>query len=228
MPKKKESSERPTSARLLKNRPLDPDADFETPVRKPSSELPGAKENPIAAAAKELGPDHTVGPAQRPLLAPVEQAQKPKPVQNGRLLATYVGLGLERDKDNEKLVHLDFSFPLEKEHDSFIPKRVKDAWEWLKKSDNPLVQVGSIPPVMLEIFLDPKEKKPLLKVEAAEFSKAVIAVIEETGKRKSKLVTRFKFRLRTDRSDEVIEWAAWHDGEEFWVTLEPSQRELDL
>jgi hypothetical protein len=214
MQKKEADTRKPTSARLLKNRPEDPD-----PVRGAIIEM--GKDAPVEKFTKEE-------PKQGELLADKSEAVRPEPVQNGRLLATYIGLGLERDKDNEKLVHLDFSFPLEKPHEKIVPKRVRDAWEWLKASDNPLVQVGNIPAVTLGIYLDPQEKKPLFKITGAEFAKAMIQIVEETGKGKSKLVTRFKFRLRFDRSDDAIEFAAWHDGEEFWLRMEPTQKELDL
>jgi len=215
---RKVNSGKLTSQRLLSNRPADPE-DPPPPAPK--------KIHPIAEAAAVLGPEHVVEPKQKELLAAPEEAKKPVAVQNGRLLASYVGLGLERNKDGDAYVHLDFSFPLEKEHDGFIPKRVKEAWEWLKLSGNPLVQVGGIPGVQLRVFVDPKEKNSLLSVDA-DFSKAVIQVVEETGKGKSKLVTRFKFRLLMERSKKVIEWGAWNDGAEFWLKIEPLQRELPI
>lgn len=213
-----------TSQRLLKNRPLEPSNE------NVSDEKPhGKKRHPIAEAAEQV-PEAVVTseePKQAELLAPPEEARKPVAVQNGRLLAAYMGLGLERNKDGDAYVHLDFSFPLEAEHDGHIPKRVKEAWEWLKLSGNPLVQVGSIPGVQLRVYLDPKEKGSELSVDA-DFSKAVIQVVEETGKGKTKLVTRFKFRLVMERSKKVIEWGAWNDGAEFWLKIEPLQRELAL
>src|SRR5260370_29021678 len=130
MPKKAGNPESsPTSARLLKTgRPLDPETD-EAEVR-PT--------------------DAQDAPQQAELVAAPEEAGRPIAVQNGRMLATYVGLGLERDKDGGKLVHLDFSFPLEDAHDGHIPRRVKDAWEWLKLSGNKAVQIIGIPAVTLD------------------------------------------------------------------------------
>src|SRR5215472_12854308 len=201
-----------TSARLLQNRP---------------------EEGPIATAAAELGSEYQVNqekgePKQAELLAKPEAAKKPAAVQNGRMLATYVGLGLERDKDNEKLLHLDFSFPLEAEHDGHIPKRVREAWAWLKHSGNKGVQIIKVPAVVLDVYVDPTEKKPLLHVADAEFTKAIISLVEETGKGQSKLVTRFAFRLRMDREKKTLEWAAWADGDSVWLKIESAQKELDL
>src|SRR6266849_7377903 len=123
------TSTSPTSARLLKNRPLDAEKDT-ADVRPP------AVQQAFATAAAEVGAEHVEASQQAELLAAPEEAARPIAVQNGRMLATYVGLGLERDKDGGKLVHLDFSFPLEESHDGHIPHKVKDAWEWLKESGN--------------------------------------------------------------------------------------------
>jgi len=205
-----------TSARLLKNRPLDQDKDS-AEVRSPGV---------IAQAAAELGPEHIEQPRQAELLAAPEEATHPVAVQNGRMLATYVGLGLERDKDGERLVHLNFSFPLEAAHNGHIPKKVKEAWEWLSFTHNKAIQIAELPGVTLDIYLDPKEKKAELHLIGAEFTKAIVQVIEEVGKGQAKMVTRFGFRLRVERTKQVIDWAAWHDGDSFWLRMPSTQKSI--
>jgi hypothetical protein len=202
---------------LLKNRPLDPVKD--TAEVRPKGAV-------FDEALSELGPEIQEEPKQRELLAPPETATKPLAVQNGRMLATYVGLHLERDKDSEKLVHLDFSFPLEAAHDGFIPKKVKEAWEWLAFAHNKSIEIGELPAVTVDIFTDPKAKKPELHLTGADFSKAKISIVEETGKGKARLVTRFAFRLLVERNSEVIDFAAWHDSEEFWLKIDSTQKKL--
>lgn len=221
---KKKDKEKPTepnakltSARLLKNRPLDPDKD-DAEVR--------PKGDVFAEAAAQVGEENIEAPAQPPLLAMPEQAKVPVSVQNGRIFATYVGLGLERDKDGEKLVHLDFSFPLEDAHNGFIPRKVKDAWDFLKLSDNKLIQIKGIPPVTIDVYLTATAKRSELHLTGAAFSKAVISLIEEVGKGKAKIVTRFAFRLCVERDTDVIDFAAWRDGEEFFITMPPTQKTL--
>lgn len=206
------SEGKPTSARLLPNRPADPE-DGKLPVKEA-----------LAQAAAETGTAEV--PQQAQLLAAPEEAIRPNAVQNGRILATYVGLGLERDKDNEKLVHLDFSFPLEEAHDGFIPKKVKTALEWLKEQDNKAVQITGLPAVTLDVYDAPQSRKATLHLVGAQFTKAIISVIEEVGKGKAKLVWRWAFRLRVERDEEVIGFAAWRDGEEFWITMPPAQHSL--
>lgn len=208
----------PTSARLLKNRPLDQHSD-DVEVR--------PKEQVFGEAAEELGPEHIEEPKQAELLAMPEEATRPVAVQNGRMLATYVGLGLERDKNNEKLVHLDFSFALEDAHNGFIPKKVKEAWKFLKDSDNKLIWIKGIPPITLGVFMDPKAKKPELHLIAAEFTKAVIQIVEETGKGKIVMVTRFAFRVRASRHASVMDFAAWRDGESFWIVMPQTQEAME-
>jgi hypothetical protein len=215
--RKSSSTTSVTSARLLKNRPLDHDKD-DVEVR-PKGEV-------FAEAAAQVGPENIEAPQQAELIAAPEAAVRPQSVQNGRMLATYVGLHLERNKDGEKLIHLDFSFPLEEAHDGFVPKRVKEAWQWLKESGNKAVQIIEIPPVTLDIYLDPKEKKAELHLVGAEFSKAVIQLIEEVGKGKAKMVTRFAFRLRVERDSDTVEFAAWRDSEEFWLKMAATQKAL--
>lgn len=213
------SSTRPTSARLLEhNRPLDPKTD-DVDVRTPAQRT-------FETAAAQVGPENVEPPRQPELLAAPEQAARPVSVQNGRMLATYVGLGLERNKDNEPLIHLDFSFPLEEVHDGFIPKKVREAWLWLKDSGNTLVQVNGLPAVTLDVYLDPKEKKPELHLVGAEFTKAIVRVVEEVGKGQAKLVTRFSFRLRVERTKDVIGFAAWQDANAFWVKMPETQTRI--
>src|SRR5260370_870763 len=104
------AGEKPTSARLLGNRPLDPASD-NVDVR-PTS----LKEAEAQIKTADL-------------LADPEDAVRPVAVQNGRFLATYVGCKLERDKDKEKLVHLHLSIALQTEHDGYLPQKVKRAWD---------------------------------------------------------------------------------------------------
>jgi hypothetical protein len=219
MKKKEESSQKPlTSQRLLKNRPLD--AEKDTAEVRPRNAV-------FAEAAAQVGPENIEAPKQRELLASPEAAARPLCVQNGRLLATYVGLKLVRDKDGEKFIELHFSFPLEAAHDGFIPKKVKEAWEWLSFTHNKSIQIAELPAVTLDVYLDPKEKKPELHLVGAEFTKATIAHIEEVGKGAAKVVTRFAFRLLVDRMKNVVEFGAWSDGNTYWLKMAETQGTLE-
>lgn len=197
------ATERPTSARLLGNRPVD------------ASEKVGATIDEAEAQIKT--PE---------LLADPAQATRPTIVQNGRFLATYVGCKLERDKDKEKLVHLHLSIALQAEHNGYLPAKVKRAWDYLVESHDKLVQVQEIPAVTLDVYNDTKERKPLLHLVGAEFSKAVVGIFEESGKGKTVKVTRFEFRVLVERDEKTMHFAAWHDGEEFWIQMPPTQKAI--
>jgi hypothetical protein len=219
MKKKAEDPQKPlTSQRLLKNRPLD--AEKDTVEVRPKGAV-------FAEAAAQVGPENIEEPKQKELLAAPEAAERPQVVQNGRMLATYVGMHLHRDKDEAALVHLDFSFPLDETHNGHLPKKVKNAWDYLASSGDVAVRVGDIPAVTLDVYLDPKEKKPELHLIGADFSRAIVQVVEETGKGASKKVTRFAFRLLTERTNVLMQWAGWSDGKLFWLTLKPTQKSLE-
>lgn len=176
---------------------------------------------------EEQGPKPGEQVAAPELLAEADDAAKPAAVQNGRIHATYLGLGLERDKNNEKLVHLDFSFALQSGiHDGLIPEKAKDAWYYLQASGDIAVKINGIPPCTLDVYRNPSDKKAQLHLMGASFSKATVQVIEEVGKGKTIKVTRFAFRLLVERTEEVIEFAAWRDSEDFWITIPATQRKM--
>jgi len=203
----KPKKDTPTSARLLPNRPVD------------------ASDGPAGLRAADVDAYEQQFKTPELLADPVD-AVRPLAVQNGRLLATYVGLKLERDKNKEKLVHLTFSFPLETAHDGYLPKKVKAAWDYLVESHDTLIQVAEIPPITLDLYEDTKEKKPVLHLVGAEFSKAVVQVIEEVGKGKATKVTRFAFRVLVERDEKTMHFAAWNDGEQFWIQMPETQKSM--
>lgn len=197
-----------TSARLLPNRPHDKNDDV------------GALQSALVdqAEAQIKTPE---------LLADPADAVRPVTVQNGRFLATYVGCKLERDKDKEKLVHLHFSITLAAEHDGYLPRKVKRAWDYLVESHDKLVQVQEIPAVTLDLFEDTTTKKPILHLVGAEFSKAIVGIFEESGKGKTNKITRFEFRLLVERDEKTMHFAAWRDSDQFWITMMPSQKSIE-
>jgi len=223
MPKKdakagSSTSTKPTSARLLKTgRPLDPKTD-DAEVR--------PKQEVFSQGAAELGPDSIETPQQAELLAAPEEATRPIAVQNGRMLATYVGLGLERDKDGGKLIHLDFSLQLGEEHDGHLPAKVKKAYDWILSEGNKLAQINDIPAQTIDVYLDPKERKAQLHLSGAPVTKAIVSVIEQVGKGKAVNVIRFAFRVLVERDDKVLDFATQNDGQDFWIVSHETQGKL--
>ena len=158
------------------------------------------------------------------LLADPIDAKRPSAVQNNRLHATYLSMGLEREK-GKKLVHLDFSFPLDPEHEAggYLPQKVKRAWHYLQESGDKLIQVEGIPDVTFDVFTSPSAIAPALHLVGARFKKAVVSIIEEVGKGKTIKRPRFAFRLLVERDNRVLGFGAWNDGADFWIQLPPTQ-----
>lgn len=166
-------------------------------------------------------------PIQAPLIPESEiPAIEPTAIQNGRMVATYNGLSLSRDKDNAKECSLEFSMTLTKGHDKYVPKKVAAAHKWIEETDNKAVQVNHIKPQTVNIYDDPKGKKPVLHVVGATIERAAVSIIEETGKGKAKKVIRFVFRLCVERDEPTIKFGAWRDTEQFWLEMDQSQRTI--
>jgi hypothetical protein len=151
---------------------------------------------------------------------------EPTPIVNGRVVATYMGLSLSRDKDNAKECSLEFSMTLTDKHDKYLPKKVATAHKWIVETDNKAVQVNHIKPQTVDIYDDPQARKTLLHLVGGTVERASVAMIEETGKGKSKQVIRFVFRLRIERDDKAIEFGAWHDTEQFWLEMNQTQMKM--
>jgi hypothetical protein len=165
---------------------------------------------------------------QAPLIPDSEiPAIEAKAIQNNRMAATYVGLSLSRDKEQEKRCSLEFSMTLTDEHREYVPDKVARAQAWLVAQDNKLIQVNHVAAQTVDIFDEPKAKKPTLHIVGAEVEKASVAMIEETGKGKAKKVIRFVFRLRVERDKDVIDFGAWNDECQFWLSMAETQLSLE-
>jgi hypothetical protein len=203
----KNGNGKPTSARSRPLLPADPKDD--------------------EAPAGVLVIDADAEPIQAPLIPEADiPAVEPTPIVNGRVVATYVGFSLARDKNNKKLCSLEFSMTLTEKHDRYLPKKVAKAHEWLYETDNKLVQVNHIKPQTVNIFDDPKEKKPIMHIVGGTIERASVAMIEETGKGKSKKVIRFVFRLCIERDDKAVSFGAWRDEEQFWLEMDQTQMKI--
>jgi hypothetical protein len=189
-----------------------------------------APEAPLTEEEKEQLAKHDAesGDAEEIQAPLIPEADMPKaieaiPIQNDRIAATYVGMGLARDKKDEKLVFVEFALTMTKLHADYVPEKVADAFKWLERTDNKSIVVNHVEAQTVDIFETPKEKKPALRVVGADVLKATVAMIEENGKGKTKRVIRFSFRLLVERSEEVIEFAAWRDEETFWLKMGDTQ-----
>lgn len=167
-------------------------------------------------------------PIQAPLIPEAEiPVREAEPIVNKRMVVTYNNLSLSRDKDGEKLVTLEFSQALTADHSDYVPAKVHAAYSWLLRNDNKLIEVNHVPDQTIDVYADPKEKKPILHLVGAAVTRAKVEVIEESGKGKSKKVVRCKFLFRVERDDKVIDFAAWNDDQQFWITMVQTQAEIE-
>jgi hypothetical protein len=207
---KKKDEKRPTSAR---DKSLAPEG--------PLSEEEKAE---LTANDSQSGEESI----QPPLIpdADMPKAIEAIPIQNDRVAATYVGMGLARDKKDEKLVFLEFSFTMTKHHADHVPEKVADAFKWLERTDNKSIVVNHVEAQTVDVFETPKDKKPAIHLSGASVQAASVAMIEENGKGKTKRVIRFRFRLMVERSEDVVTFAAWRDQEQFWLVMEDTQAKI--
>lgn len=207
---KKKDEKRPTSAR---DKSLAPEG--------PLSEEEKAE---LTAHDSQSGDEEI----QPPLIpdADMPKAIEAIPIQNDRVAATYVGMGLARDKKDGKLVYLEFSFTMTKHHADFVPEKVAEAFRWLEKTDNKLIGVNHIEAQTVDVFETPKDKKPAIHLSGASVQAASVAMIEENGKGKTKHVIRFRFRLMVERAADVVNFAAWRDEEQFWLVMTDTQAKI--
>jgi hypothetical protein len=115
---------------------------------------------------------------------------------------------------------------LTEKHDKYVPRKVAKAHSWLVESDNKLVKVDHIKPQTVNVFEDPKDKKPVLHIVGGTIESASVAMIEESGKGTSKKVIRFDFWLCSERDDRAIAFAAWRDTEQFWLEMDQTQMKI--
>lgn len=199
----------PTTSRTKSLAPGDPE---ETKPEGESTEATAEKREPIQAP---LIPEAEI---------PVKEAE---PIVNKRMVVTYNNLSLSRDKDGEKLVTLEFSQTLTADHSDYIPAKLSAAYSWLLRNDNKLIQINHVPDQTIDVYADPKEKKPLLHLVGATVERAIVALIEETGKGKSKKVVRCAIRFKVERDEKTIDFAAWNDDQQFWITMAQTQQEIE-
>jgi hypothetical protein len=204
--------------------------------KKPTSarEKSLAPEDPDDAYVKKEGAGvvEVAGDEGEPLQAPlISEADMPPvveadPIQNGRVAATYVGMSLDRGKKGEKMVLLEFSFVLTAAHAFHVPKRLSDAYAWLVGEDNKSIQVSHIEPQTVDVFDTPRAKKTQLHMVDAVVSRAVVSMVEESGKGKTRKVIRCSVRFSVERDVDVIAYSAWRDQETFWLQLGDTQGSL--
>jgi hypothetical protein len=180
--------------------PLDPNEDFDAPVRKEPEQqtLPGVE-------AKE--------------------ADTPKPVRNKKMLANFVQAILFRDTDDAPMLKFEFSFPVTPEHEEYLPEEVWDAWKIVKRGHCKRYDVLAVPHQTITIAQVPDDKDDL-RIVGCQIDRPSLQVIEESGQGKNKVGIRFSFRAILERDKDSTRFAIAHDGEDVWITMRETQGTL--
>lgn len=201
----------PTSSRTRSIEPPNPKDDQEPPEDRRDEETEEIADPP--------------GETQAPLIPDSEiEVVEAKAIVNDHMAAQYMGLSLSRDQKGEKLCSLEFSLQLTDDHADYVPEKAATAYTWLLLTDNKESKLNHVPSQTVDIFEEPKAKKPMLHIVGAAVEKASVTMIEESGKGKSRKVVRFVFRLKVERDEKTIDFAAWNDEREFWIDMKQTQK----
>src|SRR5207253_546195 len=114
---------------VLAGRPLDPEEDFDKPVKAEQAKLPGTEQS--------------------------ENGEPPVSVRGKMMLAKYVRPHYEKDENDVYSVSLEFSFPLTKEHESLLPAEVLTLWKVIKKGSSKKIVDIDVDPHSVDIHLAP-------------------------------------------------------------------------
>jgi hypothetical protein len=136
----------------------------------------------------------------------------------------------KEDKNGDRVIEMEFSFPLTPEHRGQLPDGVEDAWRYASSKNHPSAEVTGIPGQVVTVWDAPDRGKDdyLLHLEMAAIIKAKVRRIEEKGKGHVKTIIRFSFRLLVDVEKENCKFADNHFGKMLWLEMDEKQGKLKL
>lgn len=182
-------------------------------------------------SVKEAG--GTLEPPVQPAMfeKPVEQKESegpetPQVVRDNKMLMKYLRPEFDLNKEDTKQVGFELSLSLVEQHRGLLPEKVEKAWNYLVQSENKSITLIIDDQQTVEFFLDPKDKKPVLRIVAARLSSASIAIVEQSGSGDAIKTVRFKFVAWTDLSQENDQFACWKFNESWWIKMLPTQSKL--
>lgn len=183
--------------------------------RKPKSEEAG---KPATETAEQL--------TNEQLAADNPTAEMPVMVKNGRMAVNYVKPHFECDKDDTRSVGFELSFPLQKEHERYVPKEIREAWDILKQGNVKALALMSVGSQFVELGLASEGDDRDLEIKNAAIEKVQLASIEEKGTGEATEVIRLSFRVMAELDDDVERFACRHFGKTIWVKMEAVQGSL--
>jgi len=213
--------------------PLDPVEDFQKPTTAPGSpaeqDVGKSEEEQAQEFASAVATPAEERPTQQQLPGVVGPPDTPQVIRNKQMFVEFVEAILMRDKDDEPLLKMKFSFMLTPEHEQYLPEEVVDAWRIVKLGHCKRYDIKEIevPAQTIAINLVPDDEAVVdLKIVGAVIEKPSLQVIEETGTGKSKTGIRFSFIAVTSRDEAPTEFAIQHDGDGVWLAMQRTQGKL--
>ena len=177
---------------------------------------------------KATAPDKEISLAgeQQRLGITTEEQPGPITVVNGRVLAEFVKPHFSRDQNDDRYISLEFAVKLTEAHTTILPRKVLDAWTFVAEGGGEGVRNIPVKPqtVYIHATSDSKEEELLLVGTVVESAK--VDIVEERGKGEAVKITRYSFRLLTERLKNVVTFACWQDGKSFWLDMKPTQASL--
>jgi hypothetical protein len=199
--------------------------------KQPAKHRPtSARSHSLAPADKDETKSTTIAEQEEQLElsgATTIEAELPKQVQNGMILATMLKPDFEEGKDDKRFVGVALSFQLTDEHWDMLPDKILDAWKFVNKGGTKRIDIIDIPPQSLEVGFAP-DTAVEIEIPWTDIRKASISMIEETGKGEAKEIIRFKFVAFSEVESSVVRFCSKYFGKAVWIKLEKSQVELPL
>ena len=173
-----------------------------------------------ARTAKEQGAAEQEGS----LLA--EQPPKPKVVGN-RMEVFYDKPFFGKFKDVVTLA-LVCTLPVEKEHETLLPKLIRDAYHDIIKKGrkSSTLKDADLPGQRVAFYLNDVIKEEILVMPAAKLIHVALSEVQRKGEGVSRKVIRLAFRLQVKLSHEVATFAEHNLQNNFWITLQDTEESL--
>ncbi len=191
-------------------KPLDPEADFDKPMKKEA--------DPEAQLAELDKP----APKKGSLLA--EQPETPT-VANGRIKVFYDKPHFSKYKD-VVLIALQITVPLTEKHLKYIPKMIADAYHDVNKKGRSRINLRDIPPQHVEFYLESDRKEDVLTISAAKVVNANLSLIQRKGEGSARKVIRLALRFQAENFTEIDKFATKNLANDFWISMENTQEDL--
>ena len=144
------------------------------------------------------------------------------------MLANYVRPHFNQDEE-DRYVELEFSFALTGDHRGKLARAVEDSWNFLERyasEDHTQVRNFPIEPQTVDIHLAADDEEVALHLSGVPVTRASLAIVEETGKGAKTKMTRFSFRLRSEHTKRVIDFATSQYGNQVWLAMSETQKRL--